>query len=74
VHVPRRIEPRAVDSEKCNQCGVCLLIGCPAIQMENGRVYIDTTMCIGNACTICQQICPQQAIGPQSEIEAAEAS
>ena len=74
VQVPRRTEPRAIDSEKCNQCGVCLLIGCPAIQCENGRVYIDTTMCIGNTCTICQQICPQQAIGPQSEIEAAEAS
>jgi len=74
VHVPRRTEPRAVDSSKCNQCGVCLLIGCPAIQMENGRVYIDATMCIGSACTICQQICPQQAIGPQSEVEVAESS
>ena len=61
VHVPRRSEPRAVDTEKCNQCGVCLLIGCPAIQNENGRIYIDTTMCVGDACTICQQICPQRS-------------
>jgi len=74
VHVPRRTEPRAVDAEKCNQCGVCLLIGCPAIQNENERVYIDTALCVGDTCTICEQICPQQAIGPQSEIKATESS
>jgi len=69
VHVPRRAEPRAINAEKCNQCGVCLLIGCPAIQSENGQVYIDTALCVGDACTICQQLCPKQAIAPQSKIE-----
>jgi len=72
VHVPRRSEPRTIDTEKCNQCGICLLVGCPAIQSENGQVYIDTTLCVGDACTICQQICPQQAISPQSKSEAAK--
>jgi len=64
VHVPRRSAPRIVDTEKCDQCGTCLLLGCPAIQTENGQVYIDATLCVGDYCTICQQICPRQAIGP----------
>jgi len=72
MHVPRRSEPRVINPKKCNQCGICLLVGCPAIQSENGQVYIDTALCVGNACTICQQICPWQAISPQSKIMAKE--
>jgi len=65
-------EPRAIDAEKCDNCNVCLLIGCPAIQSENEQIQIDTALCVGDACTICQQLCPRQAIGPQSEIMAEE--
>jgi len=72
MRVPKRSEPRAIDAEKCNMCGICLRLGCPAIQSENGQVYIDTALCVGTACTICQQLCPRQAIGPQSEIMAKE--
>ena len=72
VRVPRRSEPRAVDTEKCNGCGICLMLGCPAIQSEDEQVYIDTALCVGNACTICQQICPRQAIVPESKIKAAK--
>jgi len=68
----KRSEPRAVDAERCNMCGVCLLLGCPAIQKENERVYIDPAMCVGDACTICQQVCPKRAIAPQSGIIAEE--
>ncbi len=64
VHVPRRSEPRAIDVEKCNQCGICLLTGCPAIQSEDEQVYIDTALCVGDAGTICQQNYPRQAIAP----------
>jgi indolepyruvate ferredoxin oxidoreductase alpha subunit len=66
VRVPRRSAPRAVETEKCNQCGTCLLIGCPAIQNDNGQVFIDVSLCVGSACTICQQICPRQAIGERT--------
>jgi len=70
VRVRQRSGPRVVDSDRCNQCGVCLQLGCPAIQSEQGQVYIETTLCAGDICAVCQQICPQKAISPQSQIEA----
>ncbi|MFC1913704.1 indolepyruvate ferredoxin oxidoreductase subunit alpha [Chloroflexota bacterium] len=68
VRAPKGTSARAIETEKCNQCGTCLLIGCPAIQSENGQVYIDAALCVGDACTICQQLCPRQAIKSQAEI------
>ena len=67
VRVPIRSEPRAIDVERCNLCGICLMLGCWAIQKENERIFIDPALCVGDACTICQQVCPQQAIAPQSK-------
>jgi len=67
-----RSGPRAVDAEKCDRCGVCLKIGCPAIQSENGQVYIDAALCAGDACTICEQLCPKKAIGPLPGIASKE--
>ncbi|MDD5703176.1 MAG: indolepyruvate ferredoxin oxidoreductase subunit alpha [Dehalococcoidales bacterium] len=58
-----RQNQRQVDSNKCNDCGVCVMIGCSAIQKRSGKIFIDVTSCMGDACTICEQICPQQAIG-----------
>ncbi len=69
VHVPRGANPRAIDIEKCNQCGTCLLIGCPAIQTADGKVEIEAALCAGDHCTICQQLCPSKAIAPQSKKE-----
>lgn len=67
VRAPRGGTPRVVNAEKCNRCDVCLLIGCPAIQTEDELVYIDTALCAGETCTICEQVCPQKAIAPQSD-------
>ena len=72
VQVTKPSESRAVDTEKCNGCGICLLLGCPAIRSEDEQVYIDTALCVGSACTICQQICPRQAVVPKSKIKAAK--
>ncbi|MFC1967023.1 indolepyruvate ferredoxin oxidoreductase subunit alpha [Chloroflexota bacterium] len=69
MHTKNRANPRSVDTEKCNQCGSCLLIGCPAIQSENGQVFIDAALCMGDACGICQQVCPHRAIVPMTEIK-----
>jgi indolepyruvate ferredoxin oxidoreductase, alpha subunit len=67
VQKPRHGETQAIDTEKCNQCGICLLVGCPAMQTQGKQPIIDIGMCTG--CTICQQICPKQAIGPVSRIK-----
>jgi len=67
-----RSEPRTIDIHKCDQCGVCFMIGCSAIQQENECVYIDTSLCVGEACNICLQLCPHRAILPQSDIRVGE--
>jgi len=64
-------EALAVDAMKCNQCGICLTLGCAAIRKERGRFLIDTQQCMGIGCTLCQQLCPQKAIGLASGKEAA---
>ncbi|MFC2068718.1 indolepyruvate ferredoxin oxidoreductase subunit alpha [Chloroflexota bacterium] len=64
LQVPRNNNPRVVNTE-CNKCNVCLLIGCPAIQCGDEQVFIDTSLCAGDTCTICQQLCPQHAIESQ---------
>jgi len=67
VRLKRRIAPSVINIEKCDQCGTCLMIGCGAIQKESGHIHIDTTMCVGEACTICQQICPKRAISSEDK-------
>jgi len=46
----------------CNDCGVCLLLGCPAISRdaETGLPCIDTIQCVG--CSQCEQYCAPGAI------------
>ena len=67
VRLPRRPVPMYVNSEKCNQCGICLQLGCPALESSGGRVFINNFLCAGDLCAVCQQICPHKAILPQSE-------
>ncbi len=62
MQVRKRANPRKVDIEKCNQCGVCLRLGCAAIQSVDGQVFIESTLCAGDICTICEQLCAQKAI------------
>jgi indolepyruvate ferredoxin oxidoreductase alpha subunit len=62
MRVRKRTNPRVVNTEKCNQCGVCLTLGCPAIQSIDGQLFIEPTLCAGDICTICEQLCPQKAI------------
>ena len=71
VRLPSRTNPRAIDAEICDQCGVCLRLGCPAIQTHDGKIHIDSILCVGDACTICEQLCPHKAIAPQSKVKEA---
>jgi len=69
VRVKKRANPRAVDQALCSQCGTCQRLGCSAIQTsKDGQVFIDATLCAGDICTICEQLCPKKAIsGPKKK-------
>jgi indolepyruvate ferredoxin oxidoreductase alpha subunit len=66
----RRYSPALkVNNEKCDSCGTCLKLGCPAIKKDARQIVIDTKQCIGDSCTLCQQVCPNQAINaPTNEV------
>jgi indolepyruvate ferredoxin oxidoreductase alpha subunit len=54
-----------ISSEKCKACGICLKLGCPALEKtetagENWHVTINPSLCTG--CSICAQLCPFEAI------------
>jgi indolepyruvate ferredoxin oxidoreductase alpha subunit len=57
-----------VDVERCNGCGLCFQVGCPAIvkseqiDQRTGRAkaYIDPLLCTG--CEVCAQVCARKAI------------
>jgi indolepyruvate ferredoxin oxidoreductase alpha subunit len=55
------IRPSTVDYERCTGCKICISqLGCPAMSMEEGKVAIDRTQCVG--CGVCTQVCPNRAI------------
>jgi indolepyruvate ferredoxin oxidoreductase alpha subunit len=68
----------AVDETRCNGCGLCFQVGCPAIvkdhQMDErtGRpkATIDPLLCTG--CEICAQVCTRGAIPPMEELREGE--
>ncbi len=47
--------PLKVNADKCVGCKMCLIIGCPAISIHNGKCVIDGTQCVG--CGICTDMC-----------------
>jgi indolepyruvate ferredoxin oxidoreductase alpha subunit len=54
--------PQAVDPARCNRCGACLRLGCPAASDGPEAVVIDPAACAG--CGLCAQVCRSRAIGP----------
>ena len=50
-------------SDKCKNHRTCVNeLACPAFYIKDKRVHIDPVLCVG--CTICAQICPENAILP----------
>ncbi len=65
-----RRQPVRLDNEACRGCGLCLKLGCPAIEKVPGEgcktgIRINETLCIG--CGLCNQICPSRAITVERE-------
>lgn len=54
-----------VDSDKCIGCKKCLAVGCPAVQLKGGRLFIDRALCVG--CKVCAQVCPVHAISRKED-------
>jgi indolepyruvate ferredoxin oxidoreductase, alpha subunit len=55
--------PQRVDPSRCNRCGACLRLGCPAAADGPEAVEIDPVTCAG--CGLCAQVCRPGAIGPE---------
>ncbi len=49
-----------VDPEICTKCGICLRLGCPAIQKLDSGIVIDDSLC--NGCGLCSRVCRFHAI------------
>jgi len=64
----KRWVPLKVDEDRCNGCGLCFQVGCPALvkspelDEKTGRpkARIDPLLCTG--CEICAQVCARRAI------------
>ncbi len=52
--------PITVELDKCRGCKVCMRIGCPALSIKEGKVRVDSTLCVG--CGVCQQLCAFDAL------------
>ncbi len=65
----RKKRPFQVNTAKCRSHKDCVgKIACPAFFVSEDMVQIDTDRCTG--CTLCVQICPENAILPVSKKEA----
>ena len=51
---------RALITDRCKNCHVCIKLGCPAISLVEGAVQIDPNQC--NGCGLCVNVCPFGAI------------
>jgi indolepyruvate ferredoxin oxidoreductase alpha subunit len=66
--------PLRVNDQRCNGCGLCFRVGCPAVvksdvlDEKTGRpkARIDPLLCTG--CEICAQVCARRAILFRSQL------
>jgi len=62
----KRTRAFTVNQDRCKDHRVCInKLACPAMFVEGDHVSIDENMC--NGCSVCAQICPENAILPLKE-------
>jgi indolepyruvate ferredoxin oxidoreductase alpha subunit len=54
--------PHRIDAARCEACGTCLELGCPALSLGPSVATIDSTLCAG--CGLCVSTCAFEAILP----------
>lgn len=52
-------------SDACVQCGLCLRLGCPSIEEQDGKIIINDALC--NGCGLCTRVCRSSAIVREAE-------
>jgi len=74
----KRWMPLRVDEERCNGCGLCFRVGCPAVVKSDvldaktgkPKARLDALLCTG--CEICAQVCARKAILTRAQLTEAE--
>ena len=57
---PVRDERLEISDELCNDCGLCMRLGCPALAKQGEKPAIIQELCAG--CDLCEQLCRREAI------------
>lgn len=59
--IVKQLDRKFKITEACKKCKKCMKIGCPAIEIQQGKVVIAPERC--NGCGLCVQLCSHGAIG-----------
>jgi indolepyruvate ferredoxin oxidoreductase, alpha subunit len=63
-----------VDPERCNGCGLCLKLGCPALvkserqDPKTGRSLVEINPILCTGCEICAQVCARKGISFREDL------
>lgn len=68
-------KPLRVNARRCNGCGLCFRVGCPAViaseeideRTHRRKARLDPLLCTG--CEICAQVCARKAILTRAQLE-----